>query len=346
MLDYEESSQEAASLVRQVLQMLGKYDIPANPRNFALFYEYALARNPALNRALDLHLSQHGGLTSQASISLYDEFIAQGSFVGMRNSQEELKRILRSVMLQLLQTGNEFAQYASGLGAHIEALDGKDIDIESLREMASLIINDTRQMEASARSSSSRLIGASHEVDRLRKELEQARREANTDPLTGLLNRRAFTVILEQAITKSDSVGERFSLIMMDIDHFKNINDSYGHWVGDKVLRYVGRMLPQLLKGQDSLCRLGGEEFVILLPSTSLEDAMRVAESIRTRMVNSQLRLSESRQPLGEITASFSVAAHRVGETMDELLQRVDRALYEAKSSGRNRVHKAPDSLF
>lgn len=338
--DYPESQQEASSNLRLVLQMMGQHQITPHPRNYALCYEYVLARNPSLNRALDSHFAHNAELSEEVSISLYDEFIAHGSMSTMNRAQEELKRVLRSVMLQLLQTGNEFAQYANGLGSQLERMkDTSNIDL--VREIGMVLVEDTRHMESTSKATTARLTGATEEVDRLRKELDDARREASTDPLTGLLNRRAFTTVISNAIAKSSADQQPFSLLLLDIDHFKSINDTYGHLVGDKVLRFIGRLLAQVLKGQDTVCRFGGEEFAALLPDTRLQGAEHVAETIRNRLMNSQLRLTESGQSLGEITASFGIALYQPGETIEELIHRTDRALYEAKHAGRNRVNTA-----
>lgn len=339
LYDYHESYEEAASNLRLAVQLMGEHGITPHPRNFALCYEYVLARNPALNQTLDGLFAGGKRLDESTLRSLFDEHIAHGALGTMQRAQDELKRILRSVMLQLLQTSNDFAQYANGLGVHIIKLENEP-DIELLREITQEVVQETREMERSSRDSSTRLTNATEEVELLRKELENARREASTDPLTGLLNRRAFTTVLTNAIAKAQAEEQPLCLLILDIDHFKGINDTYGHLVGDKVLRFVARLLTQVVKGQDTLCRFGGEEFAILLPNTSLQGAIRVAETIRGRLDGSHLRLADGRQALGELTASIGVACYRKGESVDQFIHRADEALYEAKRRGRNRVHQ------
>lgn len=339
--DYPESAEEAAANLRMVLQLMGQHAITPHPRNYALFYEYILARNPALNHALNTVLAQGKGLDETRSRNLFDEHIAHGALGAAQRAQDELKRILRSVMLQLLQTGNDFAQYAHGLGLQLGRLDDPTPDLELLRdEVTHEVIHDTREMERSSKDASQRLNHATEEIAALRKELDAARREASTDPLTGLLNRRAFTTVLANAIARAQSDGGPLALLILDIDHFKSINDTYGHLVGDKVLRFVARLLAQAVKGQDTLCRFGGEEFAILLPDTTLSGALRVGETIRERLEGSHLRLADSGQPLGAITASIGVASYHPGESLDAFIQRADQALYEAKRQGRNRVQQ------
>jgi diguanylate cyclase len=125
---------------------------------------------------------------------------------------------------------------------------------------------------------------------------------------------------------------------MADIDHFKRVNDSYGHLIGDKVLHAVGRALQANVKGKDTASRFGGEEFAVLLPQTPLEGAARLAETLRTTVASGRVKSIGSGETVGNITISIGVACYRAGEPAAELIARADRALYAAKASGRNRV--------
>ncbi len=335
--DYPESPDEAASNLRLTLQLMGKHGIAPNPRNYALFYEYVLARNPALNQALDALLAAGKPLDESILKGLFDEHIAHGALGATQRAQDEVRRILRSLIPHLVHSSREFARHAGDLEGHLHQLE-KAPDHPRLREITHSVMNETRQAEHTSKESSTQLSSATEEMERLRKELDDARREASTDPLTGLLNRRAFTTVLSNAIAKAQADKRPLCLLMVDLDHFKAINDRYGHLVGDKVLRFLGQLLQQLVKGQDKLCRFGGEEFAILLPDTSLQGAIRVAENIRSHLNGSQLCLVESGKPLGTLSASFGVACYREGDSIDDLIQRADMALYQAKRLGRNRV--------
>ncbi len=166
-------------------------------------------------------------------------------------------------------------------------------------------------------------------TERLRVELE---RQAAHDPLTGALTRRAMTDACERELERFRRQGRVMSMLMIDIDHFKLVNDTYGHMVGDRVLvDFVARMR-QLLRRPDQLGRFGGEEFVVLLPETSLEEARSVAERIRAA--------AQAAAPgLPGYTASVGVTVSRVEDAVvDVILKRADAALYQAKAHGRNRV--------
>ena len=125
---------------------------------------------------------------------------------------------------------------------------------------------------------------------------------------------------------------------MIDIDKFNRVTDTYGHLVGDKVIRFIARQLSNNIKGMDRVARIGGEEFAILLPNTQLDNARILAESIRKYIERSRLKRVDTSEPIDGITVSIGVTAYKLGEVTDDFLQRADTALYQSKNSGRNRV--------
>ncbi|MEW5787899.1 MAG: diguanylate cyclase [Pseudomonadota bacterium] len=166
---------------------------------------------------------------------------------------------------------------------------------------------------------------------------EELGRLSVTDPLTGLLNRAGFLGQLEGRVREAERYQVPLVLVMLDIDHFKSINDRYGHAVGDDVLRHVADILSRNLRRADLCCRWGGEEFLILLPMQDTAGGRASAEKLR-------LAVEQGAYPeKGRMTASFGVAVHRRSEETSEWIGRADRALYEAKASGRNRVVLAED---
>jgi diguanylate cyclase (GGDEF)-like protein len=174
----------------------------------------------------------------------------------------------------------------------------------------------------------------------LQKANEDLRLLANTDPLTGALNRRAFLDLGRRETERRRRHGQPLSLLMADLDHFKAINDTYGHAAGDQALKDFYRTCTGLLRDTDSLGRLGGEEFAILLPETGAEGALVLAE--RLRAATEAIRCSYDGQVFG-FTVSLGLATPCDGEsTVDTLLRDADDALYRAKEGGRNRVEYDP----
>ncbi len=170
------------------------------------------------------------------------------------------------------------------------------------------------------------------DVTNRKKELKRLFFISTVDPLTGAYNRRYFKGRMEEEIERAKRTGRPFSLIMFDIDKFKDINDNYGHEVGDLTLKKVARTVKDRIRKSDIFCRWGGEEFLILLPETTLDGAVKLAEDLRERI--SQIEI-----PGGErITASFGVTEYRPGDTPRDIRIRVDSLLYRSKASGRNRI--------
>lgn len=154
-----------------------------------------------------------------------------------------------------------------------------------------------------------------------------------TDPLTGLANRRRLEEFIQGEMERAHRYGENFAVIMADLDHFKHINDQYGHGVGDEVLCGFARMLREQVRENDLAGRLGGEEFIAVLPRTELNAATILAERLRAATPTVSAHGLKA-----EVTASFGVTRHQTGDTIHTLLQRVDHALYDAKARGRDRV--------
>ena len=170
------------------------------------------------------------------------------------------------------------------------------------------------------------------DISNLKQVEDELRALSITDPLTGIRNRRYFLDQLAAELERRNRSGRALSLIMLDIDHFKRINDQWGHDAGDRVLAELCRRIGARLRRIDSFCRLGGEEFIVICPETDAEQAGQLAEALRRLVQDTPFA------GVGRITASFGVSSARPGDGRESLLQRADQALYAAKDSGRNRV--------
>jgi diguanylate cyclase (GGDEF)-like protein len=174
-------------------------------------------------------------------------------------------------------------------------------------------------------------------MDRLARALDGLREQAMTDPLTGLYNRRYLMEFLQREWIRAKRKESALGVIMIDIDHFKRVNDSFGHQAGDFVLTAVSVLLRIHVRSSDIICRYGGEEFALVLPEASLENARRRAEEIQAAIGRLDLKFGDV--PLGRITASLGVALFPDNaDGPDDVLHAADDALYAAKSAGRNRT--------
>ena len=178
----------------------------------------------------------------------------------------------------------------------------------------------------------------SQQIEGLRGDLAKAQRDANTDGLTGLANRKYFDYALGTAADEARVNSLPLCLLLADIDRFKRFNDTHGHQVGDQVLRLVAEVLTSSVKGRDLAARYGGEEFAVLLPQTDVEGARHLAENIRHTVAGNRIRLKSDGRHLGNITLSLGCAEYHPQEPLSDLIRRADEALYQAKREGRNRV--------
>jgi diguanylate cyclase len=168
-----------------------------------------------------------------------------------------------------------------------------------------------------------------------REHLEEQRQKALIDPLTSLPNRAAWSERLEHEVRHWQQHGNTLLLAMLDLDHFKRINDNYGHLAGDKVLKIIASVLRKRLRGTDFIARFGGEEFVMLMPGTSLATGAKLLETLRAAIESCPFHFKGERVT---ITLSVGFTACKTAEHSDQALKRADQALYRAKNAGRNRV--------
>jgi diguanylate cyclase len=199
---------------------------------------------------------------------------------------------------------------------------------------------DQREQDVAARLQglAERVANMEQEAQGYREHLEVQRQKALIDPLTGLPNRAAWSERLEQEVNAWHQRGNSLSLAMLDLDHFKRINDGYGHLAGDKVLKIIASVLRKRLRPGDFIARFGGEEFVLLMPNSALAEALAVGEAMRSAIEACPFHFKG--EPV-TITVSMGMAQFQPGERSDLALKRADEALYRAKAAGRNQVQAA-----
>jgi len=181
-------------------------------------------------------------------------------------------------------------------------------------------------------------------LNALHQEVERLKEQVNTDPLTGLFNVRHLQFVLEQEMERTHRSHQPTTFILLDIDHFKRVNDTLGHIVGDKVLKHIAKILELAVRKIDVACRYGGEEFGVVLPSTPLLVGTQVAERIRKKIEDSPLELDGLSLPV-TVSAGVDCFLHTQQKSKEGLIARVDRQLYLAKDKGRNCVCHSTDNI-
>lgn len=325
------------------IQRLRAHRHPAYPRNYELWYTYATGYNAALNRAINEQLERSPLISEQDLDLLYESYLSplrlseRVDSIGTQILSEiaEVTEVLKSAREandDYAGTLDRLADEAEGLGDLGKVLGG----------LARAMITATSAMVSRTREFESLLANSQDEMQELHNTLEVIRAESLTDPLTGLANRKFLQGTLDSSIADA-AKGQRFSVLVIDIDHFKTFNDNYGHLTGDQVLRLVAQALKQNVKGQDLAARFGGEEFAIVLIDTPLAGAVAVAERIRKAVMTKDLVKRSTGEHLGRITVSVGVATWRRGDSGQTIIDRADRCMYVAKRGGRNLVVSEDD---
>lgn len=207
-----------------------------------------------------------------------------------------------------------------------------------MKEIIDHVVVDTQEILKDNRLLAEELDRSKNAMVAMQQDLENIKKEAATDSLTGLLNRKSFDELLESSAQEAQEIKETFALLMVDIDHFKKFNDTYGHQIGDQVLKLVAATLKNGVKGGDIVARYGGEEFCLILPRTTKEDAAIVAEHLRANVSSKDVINRGTGKVLGQIRLSAGVAEYSIGEKLEDIIEAADKALYDAKNTGRDKV--------
>jgi diguanylate cyclase (GGDEF)-like protein len=282
------------------------------------------------------HLAENLGVAKRATL-----VFAEAERAHFANRDVELQRIIAILTeglgaiakgtaayhRQMLDTGSRF-EAASKLADLVKVRAAITTEVRALREVV------TERQVADAKATAA----LKAEVEQLRTKVEKASHAARIDPLTQAANRAAFDEELARRCTLAATTGEEFALILADIDHFKAINDTHGHPVGDRVLNALVTFLRDRVRRDDTIARWGGEEFAVILPSASLRVAYAKAKTLVTELAASDWTIDQARTL--KFTASFGVIAWAAGDSPEAMVERVDQALYAAKRGGRNRAVK------
>jgi diguanylate cyclase len=264
----------------------------------------------------------------------------QKNYLNEREAEfREIIDLMTSAMSGLDNDNRDFYVKVRSQGARFEEITRLD-DIKRIKNE---LVREVEKMRAMVQQKEDKdqhtLDALSSQVDVLKMELDKARHSANTDGLTGINNRKALDDYLQRLVDRNRVTPTPFSLLMMDLDDFKQLNDTYGHTVGDRMLLAFAEKCLTMVRSDDFLARYGGEEFTLILPGASLRNAAKKAKKLCSSIAAA--RYAADASPTSDavsVTVSIGVSAFRKGDTVKELLDRADQCLYKAKAAGKNRV--------
>jgi diguanylate cyclase len=341
---YLQSKQESVTLLKLVIAEMSQHDAPLNPATFAVWYEYLAGINPGLTEAMDLARKAHVRLSAEVTLQLYLDHVADADEGAQTSAREDLQRLMREVARSAAETGESARAYGTQLAGLSRAL----VDNEQAPDAAALtprlteVADGTAHMQSTVAALEQSLVRGEREITRLREALERARVEAVTDALSQLRNRKGFDDALKEVLAIHPPAGLAHCLVVLDLDHFKRINDTYGHPVGDNVIAAVGQVLARAADGPDLFtARIGGEEFAVLMRSTTAAQALQLAEKVRGLVRAMKLKKRGTQEVIATVTVSAGVATWVPGDDGESLVAAADAALYRAKDAGRDRVSVA-----
>ncbi len=341
---YNHEKEQASTYAKKAFDRLKKEALAPTPEIFELWYAYYAKARPEIIEAVNAVQTSGEKFTEDKCRELYNGFLScRRSEEAYRKAGEQINATIsgmNDVVRDVKDATTEYNGKLSGVTTSMSDLD----DPVKLKGILETVISDTASMIETNHKLEQQLDQSSLVMEEMQRDLEIFRKEALTDGLTGLANRKAFDVEIERAVTAAKKEGLEFSLLMVDIDHFKSFNDNFGHQVGDQVLRLVAKTLIDGVKGRDLVARYGGEEFAIILPETKLTSAVTVGNALRKAMATKDVINRSNGEKLARITMSLGAAEHVKGEGISALIERADSALYTAKRNGRNQVAAAPMS--
>lgn len=332
-------SEISRELGLKALDFLDQNKIAPAPEYYEIAFHYSLDENAILRQGLNDIMAEKGHLTKHDLRRVYDESTDEDAELSKLSSiRNKIDQQMSDILGTIQNMDVNATQYNQSLQAASEKMTG-EVDKDALVGVLNDLIQATKMVESQNKMLEEKLSQSHQHIDELNKDLETIKIENLKDSLTGLSNRRHFEQFMRDMVAAHETGNcENFTLLMLDIDHFKKFNDTFGHQVGDQVLRLVANSMQNNVKGQDLAARYGGEEFAVVLPNTNLESAKVVAEYIRKAVMNKELLKRSTGERLGRITVSVGVASWKRDDTIHGIIERADSCLYQAKGEGRNVV--------
>lgn len=336
--EYKQSHEEARKIAAEATTRLERENLPFTPDMYELFYCYYSGVNSEVTRSIDIMVSQKFDLTFERCKELHTRLLNSNKMSAtLQQAELVVDNTLADVDEMVLNVRNSNEDFSESMDTITHNV-ANAVNEQDLRQLVVDVLSETQKMMSENQTLEQRLEKSQQTMQSLKDEMERVRKEAYTDALTGIANRKRFDVEVTRLVAEAKENGKSITAVFLDIDHFKSFNDAYGHQIGDQVLRLVARALRDGLKGRDFPCRYGGEEFVILLPETDLDNATKLANVLRETIKSKEIKNRKTGETLSRVTISAGVSLFREDEDIKEWLDRADAALYQAKRKGRDCV--------
>jgi diguanylate cyclase len=329
---------EAFVLARAALTELEVRGIYPTALNYELMIHAIQDPNGAIAKELKHYVVDGKGLPDHLSEQIAERYLPRLRYASeLRLAGEELSSQINVISEAISKAQNNASEYDDALTSASRNL-ASPLDPAQLALVIEALSVSTRRIQQENAALESRLSQTTDEVKRLSASLEQVRRDSMTDALSNLPNRKALDDALIKTVREARANGQSLSFALIDIDHFKKFNDTWGHQAGDQVIRYVAATIGRSASAPRFAARYGGEEFAMLFPGEEGQSAVMAMDMMRNQISSNRLKRRSTSDDLGQVTVSVGVATLLPGETIDQFVERADAALYASKNAGRDRT--------
>lgn len=326
------------------LKNIEEHKLSPKPDNYRLWFEYGTGGVEGLNTEIDELITQQIAINQAICTKLYQKYLFTGDQQDLDDARIAMGHLLSVMVGHLQELDSSTNRFCQALHECTEKLNNNP-SVAEIKHIIQEVTVQAQQALSSNQEITSTLESLTSEISTLREDVDRLGSEAVTDSLTEIANRRGFDIALRNTIDRRLKTHQPCALLMIDLDHFKRINDTFGHQVGDKILRFVANTLKKNIRGGDILARYGGEEFTVILPNTHQAGALKVAENLLKEVSARQLTTGASSKPIGRITMSIGLTLYKDNETLEGFIERADQSMYLAKSAGRNQIKTSADLL-
>ena len=330
-MKFSEDSKASAEILRKSIPLMVERDIPPNPYNYALWYSFAKEQESDLGKQLLDKFPEKGHYDHATSEALFFDYFVKHHLTQSPSAQNALVDLLGQLFGSVSKMNDGAQEYGESLRKTMRSLNEPE-DSALVQQALSQLLEDTNNVEKANQDFQKELEQARQEVEVLKSELASSEKKALVDELTKISNRRAFDIAITTALQDRSTPT---CLLMLDLDHFKKCNDTFGHVMGDKVLQQTGQILSKHHSEKSHVARYGGEEFAIVFKGP-IQEAIELAETIRLTIKKIRIKQKGSDKALNSVTVSIGIAEASPGEPVKALKVRADEALYNSKAAGRD----------
>jgi len=329
---------KAFTIAKEALGYVAKFRTPPTPNIYEVWYRYAEGDSLPLTEQLSYAVNDAQAANCELLEQLHKQFLSESDNSELSNQLgEQLLGTIGDVESIISTQLSAHDGFSAAVSTASDRVDVENMTAEALRACVESVLLSNEQMQSQLADLSKRLGDSKDQVHQLRASFVESQKEMMMDPLTGIGNRRLFDSLIQNATEHHERLRQHFFLLLIDLDHFKDVNDTYGHSTGDRVLKFVAANIERL-SADASVARYGGDEFAVFINTDDVNDGVEFGEAICQFFAKNKLTVLETGEYLGQLTTSIGGARLRKEDTASSWFDRADQLLYSSKNAGRNRV--------